>query len=877
MLLTAFLSSFIVALVNRNKKVSRIVLIMLFGTFFCRSGLRAQSISRSWDGGRYPFALVGVDQGLPTGTVLSLTQDRDGFIWLGTENGLIRYEGREYRKWTKQDGLVSSWIRRVVADPEGGVWVGTLQGLMRFRNGRFENALFGEERSDSPVYSMAFDGRGLIWVSTRQGVFRQENDLLYRKIPWPGPHIPNGLTYGHKSGQVYLAGDDGIHALADDLSLRSWGRENGLPVSNWSVVVEDGLGRVWIGSGRLLYMKDPGSDTFLDRSHLLPAAMTPNNLPTADVDGSVWMPTLNGMLHVSGDQNEVIDTQSGLPFRWTRSLLRDRDGTLWVIGSALARLRGNGQLKNYTMTQDPYGQVVWQILLDPETGRPITGTDEGAVRIGSNGPEVIEGTQGMRIKDLLFDDSGTLWMVGSMGPTLWLKSGNEKAEIAPLGEYGSQISTVYQDSDHTIWMGHMVQGILRWDRQRGGLSREMTPKDFRIGALGVYSFQEDPLQRLWAASSAGLLVRTPKNGWRRFTEKDGLKSTYVRGLAFQSDGIGWLFYQEPLGLTRFHLQNDRLEILGNYTTENGLSSDAVYSVAVDSRQQVWTGTDQGLNRLDPPLQIGHLDGMISEDCAIGALFVDDNRVWVGTANGLVRFDSSESPPPALSSLKTHLMEVRTGGTILEPPLPALKPLQGKNRDIQFRIAVPYYRDEHSIGLQVRLAGLEKEWRRTPSTIIRYPNLPGGRYRFQFQAIDQSGSTGPMSEFSFSVKPHWWQSWWGIGLFVLLGVTLVLLIIRLRIASLARSKAELESIVAERTNLLNARNEELTRAMASIKQLTGLLPICAKCKKIRDDKGYWNNLETYIHTHTDANFTHSICPSCMKELYPDFIKEEPDSE
>lgn len=845
---------------------------VLTGALYLLPGLHAQSSSRGWDGGRYPFALVGADQGIPTGTVISLAQDIDGFIWLGTENGLIRYEGRQYRKWTKRDGLVSSWIRRVAADPEGGVWVGTLQGLMRFRDGRFESALFDQKPSDSSIYSLTFDGESRIWVASRQGVFRQEKDLLFQKIPWPRSQVPNSLAYGYRSGRVYFSADDGIHAMADDLSLRSWGRENGLPEGNWSVAAEDGLGRVWAGCGRSLYMKEPGSDSFSDRSLLLPAAMTPNNLPVVDLDGSVWIPTLNGILHVSGNQTEVIDTRSGLPFRWVRSLIRDRDGTLWVIGSALSKLRGNGRLKNYTMTRDPYGQVVWQILLDAKTKQPITGTDEGAVRIGIDGPELIEGTQGLRIKDLLYDGSQTLWMVSSTGPTLWLNPGENRAQTAPLGEYGSRVNTIYEDSGHSIWMGHTEKGILRWDRQRGRLARELAPDAFQVSALGVYSFQEDPLQRLWAASSAGLLVLLPETGWRRFTEKDGLKSSFVRGMAFQSDGDGWLFYQEPLGLTRFRLQNDRLEILEDHTGENGLSSDAVYSVAVDSGQQVWAGTDQGLNRLNPPLQIGHQDGMISEDCAIGALLVDQNRVWVGTANGLVRYDSSEFPPPSLASLKTHLVEVRYGDRVLEPPFPSLDPLQGKNRDIQFRIAAPYYRDEHAITLQVRLVGLEKEWRKTPSAIIRYPNLPGGRYRFQFQAAGLSGSSGILGEFVFSVRPRWWQSWWGIGLFTLLGVLLMLLIVRLRIASLARSKAELESLVAERTKLLNHRNEELTRAMANIKQLSGLLPICARCKKIRDDKGYWNNLEYYISSHTDADFTHSICPSCMKDLYPDLVDE-----
>jgi C4-dicarboxylate-specific signal transduction histidine kinase len=96
---------------------------------------------------------------------------------------------------------------------------------------------------------------------------------------------------------------------------------------------------------------------------------------------------------------------------------------------------------------------------------------------------------------------------------------------------------------------------------------------------------------------------------------------------------------------------------------------------------------------------------------------------------------------------------------------------------------------------------------------------------------------------------------------------------MRLAKLARSKAELEKLVEERTRELSNRNLELSEALTNVKQLSGLLPICASCKKIRDDQGYWNQLETYISEHSDVDFTHSICPSCAQDLYPQFYKKE----
>jgi hypothetical protein len=120
---------------------------------------------------------------------------------------------------------------------------------------------------------------------------------------------------------------------------------------------------------------------------------------------------------------------------------------------------------------------------------------------------------------------------------------------------------------------------------------------------------------------------------------------------------------------------------------------------------------------------------------------------------------------------------------------------------------------------------------------------------------------------FQVRYAWWRTWWALLLWVSGGLAVILLIIRLRLAALAKSKAELEILVAERTEELRTRNLELTDALGCVKQLSGLLPICASCKKIRDDKGYWSQLEHYFTEHSEVGFTHGICPDCAEDYFP----------
>jgi ligand-binding sensor domain-containing protein len=124
------------------------------------------------DGWHRPFTLLGPDQGIPNGGIISMAQDADGFLWLGTESGLLRYEGGQCRRWTRKDGLPSDTIDRLLAIPGGGIWVSTAQGLVRFRQGRIEAASL--ESTPFPTLTMmAMDGTGHLWAATEKGLCKR--------------------------------------------------------------------------------------------------------------------------------------------------------------------------------------------------------------------------------------------------------------------------------------------------------------------------------------------------------------------------------------------------------------------------------------------------------------------------------------------------------------------------------------------------------------------------------------------------------------------------------------------------------------------------------------------------------------------------------
>lgn len=829
----------------------RVVLVGLLGIL----GMAAEGWHR-------PFTLLGPDQGLPSGAITSLTQDSDGFIWVGTESGLLRYDGGHCRSWGREDGLPSSFVHRILPAAGGGLWVSTLRGLVRFRAGRIERVQFDDQVEPIPAHVLNLDREGRLWVMTSVGLFVQQEGLRFQHRS----ERPSGRTFtlaAGSGGVMHLGSEEGIETFLPDGSSRAWGPTQGLPASGVTVVVEDGTGRLWAGSGRSLSMKAPSSDRFTDQSSRLGASLSPNSVPFTDPDGSVWLPTQAGALCLAGEKTERIDAASGLPFRWVRTIFRDREGTLWILGTALARLQGGGRVWNHSLASGTSGEVVWSIIRDPR-GPLLAATDDGAIRVEASEVTRIQGTEGRRIKNLAVDRAGTLWMVSTIGPTLWLRPGSHQAEAAPLGDFGFGANSVMEDSRGVIWLGHARHGILRWDSISRRLVQEVGPGS--AGTLGVFRIREDARGRLWAATTAGLYLRDSEGSWRLFTERDGLLPFGLYGLAFLPDGSAWVYYQEPQGLTRIRIERDRLTVLEQRVKGQGLHSNLVYAVEVDDRERTWATTDLGLDRLDPPLHIGRREGMVSEDCAIQALLTEGGRIWVGTAAGLVRYEAGDPEPPVIPP-QAHILQMVFGQRQLEPPFDSLGPVPHRDATVSFRVAAPSYLGEGRARLQVRLLGLEDAWRDVDAPLVRYPALPGGRYRLETRAADGDGAFGPVVGLDFQVRPPWWRTWWAMGIAGLAFLGLGLTILRLRVAALARSKAELEALVAERTEELQNRNEDLSSALGKVKQLSGLLPICASCKKIRDDKGYWNQLEHYFSAHSDVDFTHGICPDCVETLYP----------
>lgn len=784
--------------------------------------------------GRYLFKAYGPEQGFQEGGLTSIAQDSEGFIWIGGDSGLVRYDGTAFRKFTSRDGLPTSSVSRVLRRRGGGLWVATEGGLAAYHRGAFApvregGGIFQPTRGSA----LALDGEGTLWALGRDGLYRQSGDGLARVDGLPAG-LGRALACRPGTGSVFAVVDARVWERRKDGTWDSFSREDGLPDDGIESLAVDGEGRLWVVGTRLLRYQDPGERSFRDASAWLPAHPFPSGLINRETDGFVGIPTNAGLLRLKGDDHEVVDAAVGLPGKWVAASLRDREGSLWVLGAALYRQQGRGFARGYTSQDGLPSDMVWTAFRD-RSGRLFAGTSEGAAVLGPGGFRAVPGTEGFNVTSLAQDASGRILIGSNSGPLRTLEPGARAASegffrsLRPQGCPAPERSeSVAADRDGTLWISDPVRGIYHADPARRTLRLEYGPSESGVPDLAVWQVQVDAQGRLWGASSAGVLVRDG-SGWHRFGASHGLKADPLNGLVLTGGGGAWVLYREPRGITRVTYEGGRLAVGESLDVAGGLGSNVVYAAAADRDGALWLGTDRGVERVQGRdlFHVGRGDGMVGEDCSQGGLLLDPSGdLWTGTTTGLARLQAGRRPRP-LPALEVAVTRVIRGQDELPEPGMNLGTVPHRDATVEFAFASQTYVNEKAVRYQVRLDGLEDDWRTTDLPVARYAALPGGTYRFLVRAAYPGMAWGPVSSCAFDVLPPWWRTWWFLSLEVLAGGAALTAYIHWRLRSLARQRSRLSGLVERATADLLKANQALEKANLALKAqslsdpLTGL--------------------------------------------------------
>ena len=758
---------------------------------------------------RYRFKYYSHGDGLKGSEVHCLFQDHTGFLWVGTADGLFRYDGAQFVPFHAEDPAANS-IEALAETPDGTLWAGTLNGLARVQNGRLQFIPSPGHVKVNGQSSLAADGRGRLYVATADGLYSGEpgnQGYTFRHYANPEQIADRSAysVYIDPVGVVWFGCGDRLCKLGTK-GIEVLGSEAGVLRDQWGAILTDSEGNLWIRSLKSLLVRPRGAHSFAASSRRLARARLSAAL-YLDRDGRLFVPTESGLSRLTAGRWETVGLDQGLPVNPTCCVLEDREGSIWVglAGAGLTRWLGYEQWESWTRSEGLAGSNLQAIHRD-SSGVLWVGTENGLQRIGSDGKvsrawTEKDGLAGTQVRAIASAPDGALWVGSSPGGVSRLDPRSGSIRRYSLGltpEDNSVISLVFSPDGHlwVITLGALFRSAS--PTQTARFERQLLPLSSSTEIFGRVLF--DSKGRWWFAGSAGLLRRDGSQ-WKRFTTQEGLRTNLLANLAEGPDGSIWIAYSEARGVSRLTVVGDRFR-LQHFTERNGLRANDVAAVATDSQGWIWAPSNEGVDAFDGENwhHYGQPEGLLWDDCAERSLFADpDGSVWIGTSRGLSRYHPlahaiPKVPPPVV------LTSVASGGRWLDPS-PDLE-FPARDHSIVISFAGLSFVNERAVRFRYRLQGLEEDWVETPQREVRYANPPPGRYTFEVAARSPQGvwSAKP-AVLSFHVLPPWWESWWARGFLVMSLLTIVRLTWRWRVALIRTEQRRLELAVEQRTREL----------------------------------------------------------------------------
>jgi signal transduction histidine kinase/DNA-binding response OmpR family regulator/streptogramin lyase len=807
------------------------------------------------------FARFAIQDGLSQNSVSALVQDHHGFLWVGTQDGLNRFDGYEfkvYRPDVDDPGAISDGMVTALAlDGNGGLWVGTRHGGLNYYLRREERFVTYRAGPGGPagnyITNLLVARDGLLWVATSEGVSRRGGGPRTDSFETVFGRRAFGLAEG-PDGAIWIGADDGtLHVYRKgtltEVPLGAQpGRGTGVTIRT---ILADRPGEVWIGTHSTELIRLGGAG-IVTRYTIGPADETdPGRIRSLarDPDGGLWIGGLStGLVYFDPARNlhitfrEQPQDPHGLSHDDILSLLVDRERALWVgtLSGGLNRLLlGTTGFTHHRHQPGVAGSLSHNIVTAfarTADGAIWVGTDGGGInsldpRTGRFGATRMRGgaADGLaRVWALHADQYGALW-AGTWGAGLNVRWPGA-TEFDPLATMPAQIITAIAEDANSLWVGSTDGGLARLGHGGELLAHYLpAPQDpHGLQDRHVTSLWVDGDGSVWLGSwSSGLARLTPGDGrfihFRHFPEAPaGVPHDRIRALARARDGTLWL--GTGAGLARFDDQQERIEHFGG---RHGLPPGTVYGIVEDADGRLWLSTNMGLLRYDPVRASTRVftpaEGVQEYEFNGGAyLALPDGRALFGGINGF-NIVEPQAIRPAHAPPKVVITDFLLFGRPVRPSeavdnpgiLAAASELESlrlphRYNMLSFRFAAPLPVAPRQLRYAYRLEGFDDDWRIASAgeRSAVYTNLAPGRYLLRVRA---AGADDLWSEedrvVELRILPPWWRSAPAYFAYLLALLLAITALVQWRTYALRR-----------RTEMLRAQVRERTRRLAEQKRL-----------------------------------------------------------
>jgi ligand-binding sensor domain-containing protein len=798
---------------------------------------------------QYAHVHFAAHEGMPHSLANAIAQTADGYLWTTSQEGLTRFDGASFTTYDHRqiEGLVVSQFTGLAVDRDGTLWAGTTnRGVIHVVGGQLRSFAWESGPQEQQVRVLVFDARGDLWIGMRD----------------------RGVVRIH----------DGV--MATVLTTR-----DGLPSDDVRALRPTRDGSMWIGTFRGLVQWTPGG---LVRGPPALDGVAVHALAQDD-GGALWCATDKGLVRLRDGSVERIAADR-LSLSEVRQLLFDRDGNLWLgTRTGVARMTFDGQ-GGVQIERLPDPELLINAMFEDADRNLWIASDRGLDRLSDGDILPMGAREGLAdepVGGIREDATGAMWVTTIGG----------LYRIAPGQTTAARIATdrglyaIYPESNGDVWFGGRDGAVARWrdgkltllghrdwERVRSltetaeglwlgtehGLFRlrgdQLDDAVEVLSGVWVRAIVADPDGSLWVATENGGLVHWRAGARVAIPPGGPPRNTAITAITLDTQGTMWIG-TDGAGLWR--LRDDHWFV---FTTREGMFDDRAWRIIDDGLGNLWLSSNRGIWRVSQQqfdavaagqrrsvnsTVYGEADGMRDRECNGVAdpagWRTKDGRLWFPTGKGLVIIDPAHlherKPPRALvDSVRVNGQSQPTTGPLV---LPAGSPR------LEVGYTAPALRGPERLRFRYRLEGFDHQWNEAGAQrVAQYTNLRPGDYRFIVEAglDDQWGQDASIA---MTLPPLFYETGWFSALAVLSLALAIVAVPLLRVRQLRRRARDLDKRVQE--------------AIGELKVLSGLLPICAWCKKIRDDRGYWSKIEAYLSARTEAEFTHGICPDCTEKM------------
>jgi ligand-binding sensor domain-containing protein/two-component sensor histidine kinase len=746
-------------------------------------------------------------QGLPQASIYAIQQTRDGYLWLGTADGLVRFDGVRFTSPNDLDGLAlpKMSIRQFAEDSRGALWIATADaGLFRIENGSVARFSTPDGLPSNNVPCVFSGQNRAIWTCTDTGLARIDNGKV-RVIALPRK---SDAAVERPGGSIWIGGDGP--------NLLVW---NGTSISTHALHSVSAYARI---------------------QSLLSAA-----------DGSLWIGTTEGLVRLAGDREQLFTKADGLANNSVLSLAQGRNGAIWIgCDGGFSRWR-DGEIEAF-LPKNGLSQSTAGAVFEDREGSLWVGTKRGLNQFVDRRTIPFTTNEGLPSDDTgpVFQDVRGILFVGTLGAGLARFDGRRSSVITKAdGLSSNSILSLAGDAIGTLWVGtdagldqirenvitQIFPGVIRslyrdshdtlWIGTLRGIAVLRAGVIVRLGApRSVVAFVESGPRILAAIEGAGIQAYNERTLLALPAQTLPIRD--ADALYRDSDGFVWA---GGVG-SGLHLLNPRSGPPVQFTAHDGLFDDEIYGIAADDRDRLWLASSKGIfsvNRRDLLRYLSHqipnvastpfspLDGLQTVECKPGvqpAVWrMRDGLLSFSTTRGLIAVDPDRGPLP-FEAPPVAIESVAIDGR--NQSLAKLSGLTPGDQNLEFRYTALSLRSPQRITFQYKLEGFDRGWVNAGTRRQAfYTNLSPGDYKFRVQACNPDGACNQTgAAVAFDLPAHFYQRTWFYILCALLLALAARFTYMLRIQDLRR---QFGSVLAERNRIARELHDTLLQGFSGV--------------------------------------------------------------